>query len=166
MTGTAAGGELIALCADPRHRPALLRRETTVPRPLGETFAFFSSARNLERLTPSWLRFEILTPGEIPMHEGAIIDYRIRVRGIPLKWRSRIIRWEPPHCFVDLQIKGPYRWWHHTHRFEPTDGGTRIIDEVQYLAPLHWLTHPLIIRRDLERIFEYRSEALTRLLAR
>lgn len=146
---------------------AFLRRETVVGRGLDETFAFFSDARNLQVLTPPWVGFEILTPSPIDMRRGTLIDYRIRIHGFPLTWRTEIVVWEPPHCFVDLQIRGPYRWWHHTHRFEACEGpggGTRVIDEVEYRAPLAWLSHRLMVARDVARIFDYRAGALERLL--
>lgn len=138
----------------------VLRREAVVPHGIDETFAFFADAQNLNLLTPPWLGFEILTPKPIGMRAGTLIDYRIRIRGIPVPWRTEIVLWNPPAQFIDVQIKGPYRWWHHTHRFEPAPGGTRVIDEVEYLAPLAWLSHPLMVTRDVERIFDYRAEAL------
>lgn len=137
-------------------------REVVVPHDLEETFEFFSDAFNLDLLTPSWVGFRILTPSPIEMKLGALIDYQIRIRGIPVRWRTLIEIWEPPHRFVDVQVHGPYRWWHHTHRFEPCEHGTRVIDEVEYSAPLGWLTEPLLVRRDVERIFDYRAEALRR----
>jgi ligand-binding SRPBCC domain-containing protein len=150
-----------------RHsRPArvtTLHRETFVLRPLTETFAFFSDAANLERLTPPWLTFRILTPRPIAMHEGAIIDYRIVLYGVPVPWRTRIEAWEPGVRFVDRQIAGPYLWWHHEHCFEPADGGTRVIDRVEYVPRLAWLTGALV-RRDVERIFSYRQDVLPSLL--
>lgn len=151
----------------PRGRLAILYRETTVPTSLDETFAFFSNAENLDRLTPSWVGFQILTPTPIEMHPGRNIDYRIRIRGVPVKWRTEIAAWKPNEHFTDVQIKGPYRWWHHEHRFEPSpDGGTRVIDEVEYLAPFAWLTHPLLVRRDVRRIFDHRAEQLRKILAK
>lgn len=155
-----------------RNRPkgfSTIHRETTVPFGLDEAFAFFADAGNLEKLTPNWLSFKILTPRPIPMHVGALIDYRIAVRGLPMRWRTEIIAWEPPTGvgprraarFVDLQIKGPYRWWHHEHRFEElASGGTLVVDHVEYRAPLHWLVNPLLVRRDVERIFDYRAAVL------
>jgi ligand-binding SRPBCC domain-containing protein len=144
-------------------RPAHFARvhsETLVPRPLDETFAFFSNAHNLDRLTPPWVGFRILTPAPIRMGVGTLIDYQIRIRAIPIRWRTEIIVWEPPHRFVDVQLKGPYRWWHHEHRFEAAPGGTRVIDDVEYRAPLAWLSHPLMVSRDVRRIFDYRTRAL------
>lgn len=149
----------------PRGGVRTLSRSTVVPVGLDETFAFFADAFNLDRLTPAWVGFEILTPKPIVMKPGAVIDYRIRLHGIPVRWQTVITVWEPPHRFVDVQIRGPYRWWHHTHRFEACAEGTRVIDEVEYAAPLGWLTEPLLVRRDVERIFDYRAEALARELS-
>ena len=142
----------------------VFRCETIVPRSLDETFAFFSDARNLDRLTPPWVGFRILSPTPIAMRVGAEIDYQIRVRGVPMRWRSRITAWEPGARFIDVQVRGPYRWWHHEHCFEACNGGTRVIDEIEYLAPLGWLTHRLMVDRDVRRIFAYRQEALPRIL--
>jgi len=139
-----------------------IRRETIVPRSLEETFAFFSDARNLDTLTPPWVGFRILTPVPIEMRPGTLIDYRIRIHGIPIRWLTEITEWEAPHRFVDVQLKGPYQWWHHEHRFESCKEGTRIIDEVEFRAPLYWLTHSLIVERDVGRIFDYRAQALKR----
>jgi ligand-binding SRPBCC domain-containing protein len=140
-----------------------LRRETIVPLDLDATFAFFSDAGNLERLTPPWLNFRILTPRPIAMREGTLIDYRIVLYGVPIPWRTRIDIWEPGVRFVDRQLSGPYLWWHHEHRFEAVDGGTRVIDEVEYLPRLRWFSGAFV-RRDVERIFAYRQEVLPALL--
>ena len=139
-----------------------LRREMTIPLSREETFAFFSDARNLDIITPHWLGFKILTPTPIEMRAGALIEYQIRIHGIPVRWHTEITVWEAPHRFVDLQLKGPYQWWHHEHRFESCKEGTRMIDEVEYRAPLHWISHPLMVARDVRRIFDYRAEALER----
>lgn len=138
-------------------------REMIIPRSQEETFAFFSDARNLDILTPRWVGFKILTPTPIEMRAGALIEYQIRIHGIPIRWRTEITEWEAPHRFVDLQLKGPYEWWHHEHRFESSKDGTRMIDEVEFRAPLHWISHPLIVKRDVRRIFDYRAQALERL---
>jgi len=148
----------------PRTGLKLLRCETIVPCSLEKTFEFFSDARNLDRLTPPRVRFQILTPTPIEMRKGALIDYRIRIRGVPLRWRTAIEDWDPPHAFADLQVRGPYQWWHHAHRFEACAEGTRVIDEVEYRAPLAWLTHPLMVTRDVRQIFAYRKTALERAL--
>jgi ligand-binding SRPBCC domain-containing protein len=137
--------------------------EQWLARPRQEVFPFFADARNLERLTPSWLSFTVLTPDPIPMAVGTTIDYRLSWRGIPLRWRSEIAVWEPPHRFVDRQLRGPYRLWHHEHRFEEKDGGTNVIDEVSYAVWGGALAVRLGVRRDIERIFAYRREQLAAL---
>lgn len=128
-----------------------------------EVFSYFSDARNLEQITPPWLRFEILTPDPLIMRVGATIDYRLRIRGLPVRWQTEISEWQPPHSFVDEQRRGPYRLWHHQHTFVAVDGGTEIRDEVRYLAP-GWFLEPLInrlfVRPDVDRIFAYRREQL------
>ena len=100
-----------------------LSKEQWLPRPLDEVFPFFSEARNLEELTPPWLKFEVLTPAPIVMRPGALIDYRIKIHGLPIRWRTEIVEWDPPHRFIDVQLNGPYKLWHHTHTFTERDGG-------------------------------------------
>ncbi|MCK6481386.1 MAG: SRPBCC family protein [Planctomycetaceae bacterium] len=144
-----------------------LERTQFLPRPLPEVFAFFSDAGNLERITPGFLRFRILTPRPIPMHEGALIDYRLSLFGVPLRWRSRIDLWEPGVRFVDSQVTGPYRTWVHLHEFRAVPGGTLVTDRVDYevpLGPLGTLARALFVRRSLERIFDHRAEAVGGLL--
>ena len=138
---------------------ARIHKETFVPASLDETFAFFSDAANLEFLTPHWLNFRILTPLPIPMREGAEIRYRIVLYGIPIPWTTRIEVWEPGVRFVDRQTSGPYRWWRHEHRFETVPSGTRVVDVVEYVPRLRWLTQ-WKVGRDVERIFAYRADAL------
>jgi ligand-binding SRPBCC domain-containing protein len=133
-----------------------------VPLPREQVFAFFADAANLERITPPELNFRILTPQPIPMQEGALIGYRLRLFGVPLRWQARIVHWQPPIGFVDEQLHGPYRLWEHTHRFH--DGGqtTIIEDVVRYglpFAPLGEIFHPLV-RLQLERIFRFRRSAV------
>ena len=132
-----------------------------LPRPLDEVFQFFSDASNLEALTPPWLKFSIATPTPIVMRPGALIDYRLRFRGFPLRWRSEITVWDPPRRFVDVQVKGPYRRWIHEHTFVEQDGGTLAGDRVQYAVWGGALANALMVRRDVERIFDYRRQALT-----
>jgi ligand-binding SRPBCC domain-containing protein len=179
-------------------RTHVLTSSIDLPRPIGEVFAFFSDAGNLQALTPAWVNFEVLTPRPIPMHAGALIDYRLRIHGVPIRWRTRIETWEPPEShthrsgerrheadtrprdgiverarFVDVQLRGPYRLWHHTHTFESLPasaamprGGTRCGDRVEYAAPgwvLEPLVHSLFVKRDVERIFTFRGETLKRL---
>lgn len=144
-----------------------LEREQYFERPLDEVFAFFAKASNLERITPPWLRFELLTPEPVQMAVGTLIDYRLRVHGVRLGWTSQIEVWEPGRQFVDRQLRGPYALWHHRHRFEPADGGTRVYDEVHYaigLGVVGELAHPLFVRRDLERIFDHRRTAVREIL--
>jgi ligand-binding SRPBCC domain-containing protein len=143
-------------------RDSVLTAGIWLPRPPSEVFPFFADAHNLERLTPSWLRFAVLTPAPIAMGEGTLIDYRLRLRGIPLSWRSVIRSWDPPHGFVDEQVRGPYRRWVHEHRFEPRDGGTWASDRVRYRVLGGRLVDALLVRRDVERIFRFRHAALTR----
>jgi len=135
--------------------------EQWLPKPLDEVFPFFADARNLEELTPDWLSFTVLTPEPIPMAVGTTIDYRLAWRGLPLRWRSEIAVWAPPHRFVDRQLRGPYRLWHHEHRFEERDGGTNVIDVVEYAVWGGVLAVNLGVRRDIERIFEFRRTRLT-----
>ncbi|MCC7388356.1 MAG: SRPBCC family protein [Phycisphaerales bacterium] len=140
-----------------------LHAQVRLASPIGEVFPFFADARNLDRLTPPSLRFEILTPGEIEMAPGTLIDYRIRLRAVPMRWRTRITEWDPPHGFADEQLRGPYRWWIHRHRFTPDGDGTIMTDTVDYAVPggpLAPLAHTLLVRRDVERIFRYRSAAI------
>ena len=138
-----------------------------LPRPLAEVFAFFSEAANLERITPPWLRFQLLDREAIEMGPGTLIDYRLRLRGLPLRWSSLIETWEENHRFVDQQLRGPYRFWRHEHVFSETASGTRVQDRVDYLLPmgrLGRLAALATVRRDLERIFDYRQGAVARLL--
>ena len=140
-----------------------LQSEVWLPRPRDEVFAFFSDARNLEALTPPWVSFAILTHGAIPMRAGTLIDYRIRVHGIPIRWQTEIAEWQPPHRFVDTQLRGPYTLWHHTHIFEESKGGTLCLDHVRYRPRGGTLVHWLFVRRDVERIFNYRQQRLKQL---
>jgi hypothetical protein len=134
--------------------------ELWLPRRRDEVFPFFAEARNLEAITPPWLNFEVLTPGFGAMRTGALIDYRIRVHGIPIYWRTRIAEWNPPHRFVDVQLRGPYTLWHHTHIFEERDGGTLCVDDVRYRPRGGVLMNWLFVRRDVESIFAFRTERL------
>ena len=141
-----------------------LHSEVMLPALPGEVFPFFADARNLERLTPPWLRFEVLTPGPIEMRPAAVIDYRLRLRGVPIRWRSEITAWEPPFRFVDEQRRGPYRCWVHEHRFEERAGRTLASDHVRYAVPggrlAERLVDRLLVRPDLDRVFEYRRAVL------
>jgi ligand-binding SRPBCC domain-containing protein len=129
-------------------------------RPRTEVFPFFSNALNLEEITPPWLRFRIVSTLPIEMHEGVEIDYRLRIRGIPIEWRSRITTWDPPYRFVDEQVRGPYRVWIHEHRFTERGGGTACEDNVQYAPAGGALINALFVEKDVQKVFAYRSEQL------
>lgn len=144
-----------------------LLREMWVPLPLETVFAFFSNPANLELVTPPWVGFRILSKLPVEMKQGLLLDYAIRVHGIPLNWRSEITVWEPPLRFADVQLKGPYAVWHHEHRFEARHGGTLVTDEVEYAVPFSWmpgssLVERFLVRPDVEKIFAHRRGALLR----
>ena len=146
-------------------RRHVLEASLRLSSPLEATFAFFSDPANLARITPPDLGFVMLTPAPVPMRAGALIDYTIRLRGIPARWTSLIEVWEPNVRFVDVQVRGPYRLWRHEHTFEAEKGGTRVADRVEYalpLFPLGEIVHPFLVRPDLERIFSFRSAAIRR----
>ena len=143
--------------------PYTLHRETIVEAPVSLVFDFFSKVENLERITPPWLHFRVLTPPPIEMTPGATIAYKLRMRGIPLRWLTGIERWDPPFEFVDVQLKGPYKLWRHTHRFAAAEGGTRMMDLVEYalpFGPVGRLVHRLQVARDIAAIFDYRAERI------
>lgn len=134
-----------------------------VPQPLAEVFDFFSRAENLEALTPPWLNFKILEVNPQPVQQGTLINYSLRVHGIPLRWTSEIVEWEPPHRFVDLQLRGPYKLWRHEHRFEARDGGTLIADTINLALPLGVLgeiAYKIKVKSDIEEIFAFRKEKI------
>ena len=134
--------------------------ELWLPRPREEVFAFFSDASNLDAITPPWLHFRTTTPTPIEMRSDTLIDYKLRLRGVPIRWRTKITVWEPPTCFVDQQIRGPYRTWIHEHKFEERDGGTLVRDRVRYAVPFDLFAHRWLVRPDIERIFAYRTDKL------
>ncbi len=148
----------------------VLRREQRLPGTPAEVFPFFADARNLEAITPPWLGFEVVSPRPIEMRAGALIEYRLRLHGLRVAWLTRIEEFVPRERFVDMQLSGPYRLWHHTHEFrELPGGGTLMTDTVRYalpLGPLGSLAHRLLVRRDLERIFDFRARAVPALVTR
>jgi ligand-binding SRPBCC domain-containing protein len=148
-------------------RPHRLTRTQLVNRPLDEVFAFFADATNLEALTPTFLNFRILTPMPLEMRAGARLEYQLSLFGVPMKWRTHIAQWQPGKLFIDEQESGPYALWRHTHEFEAQGSSTLMRDIVDYrepLGPLGALAHVLFVRRTVERIFDFRREAIERLL--
>ena len=125
-----------------------------------DIFDFFASAENLERLTPPWLNFKIISSLPIAMKVGTVIEYKIKLHGIPIKWESEITVWDPPHRFCDIQRHGPYRKWVHEHYFEPSDRGTLVRDRVSYEVIGGTLINKLFVKRDLDKIFKYRQTIL------
>ena len=149
--------------ASRKHKTYLVEHHQWVPSRREEVFAFFSDARNLEELTPPWLRFSILTPGPISIARGSTIRYQLHWHGLPLNWNTEITRWDPPHSFEDVQLSGPYRLWRHMHRFEPVADGTFMTDIVRYALPFGFVgraMHRLVVRRNIEEIFEYRFDRI------
>jgi ligand-binding SRPBCC domain-containing protein len=143
-----------------------LHRTIELPLPLAEIFPFFADAANLAALTPSELRFRFVTPLPIEMRVGALIEYRLRLFGVPFAWRTRIDCWQPNAGFVDRQLNGPFRRWVHRHEFREVAGGTLMEDHVEWalpLQPIGELARPLV-RAQLERIFDFRSVAIRRIL--
>jgi ligand-binding SRPBCC domain-containing protein len=161
--------------AKPGHYPRcvtsvhILERQQRVELPIEQAFEFYADALNLEAITPPWLGFAVTTPAPIEMGAGTLLDYRLKLHRVPVRWRTRIEVWEPPRRFVDVQLSGPYSLWEHTHEFEPVgEGATLLRDRVRYalpLGPLGELAHRLFVRRDVERIFDFRREAVAARLA-
>ena len=144
----------------------ILEREIELPLPQEQVFSFFSDAANLAIITPPELKFSIVTPLPIEMRKGALIDYRLGLFFLRFGWQTEIVEWNPPHRFTDVQLKGPYRKWVHTHEFTPTPRGTRMRDHVDYelpLAPFGNVALP-VVRLQLRRIFDYRSRVIERVL--
>jgi ligand-binding SRPBCC domain-containing protein len=151
------------------NRVHVLARSQRLAVSIERAFAFYGEARNLEAITPPWLGFHVTTPGAIDMRAGALIDYRLKLHGVSLRWRTRIERWDPPASFVDVQVRGPYALWEHTHTLY-RDGEAAVVigDHVRYAlpcGPLGEFAHRLFVKRDLQRIFDYRSRAVAELLS-
>jgi len=141
----------------------VLKRSQLVPAPIEQVFPFFETPENLETITPPQLGFTIITPRPLEMRQGALFDYVVKLRGLPQRWTTLITKHDPPYKFVDVQLRGPYSFWHHTHTFEDLGEQTRINDEVRYIlpfGPLGRLAHWLLVRRDLEHIFDYRAQVI------
>lgn len=152
------------LCGDSTH---VLEREQLVRRPRGQVFSFFGDARNLERITPDFLHFRITAVSTPAIEEGTLIDYRLRLHGLPVGWRTRIDEWRPEERFVDVQLRGPYAYWHHTHEFEAVPEGTIVRDRVRYRLPFGILGDVIaggLVARDVDKIFSHRRSCLESLL--
>lgn len=144
----------------------LFKSQQTIKKPLTEVFDFFSDAHNLAMITPPWLRFEVLTPAPIDLVVGTRIDYRLKLRGIPIRWQSEITEWNPPYTFADAQRRGPYRLWQHTHTFNETENGVVVGDAVKYAVWGDGLANKFFVRPDIEKIFAYRAEQLDEIFHR
>jgi len=148
----------------------VMRFEQRLEAPPGAVFPFFADARNLEAITPPLLRFRLLTPEPVAMGVGTFLQYALRIRGVPVRWDTLIQEWDPPHRFVDVQVRGPYRLWHHTHELEPVDEGraTLMRDTVRYavgFGGLGEVVRRAVVRRDVEAIFAFRAEQVPGLVA-
>ena len=141
-----------------------LSTELQIEKPIDEVFSYFSDAHNLVEITPPKMKLVVLTPHPIEMQIGTLIDYRVKLKGIPIRWQSEITEWDPPHKFVDEQRKGPYRAWIHTHIFDEVDQGTIVRDRVEYAVLGGQIVDKLFVGPDLQRIFEYRSKRLREIL--
>jgi ligand-binding SRPBCC domain-containing protein len=141
----------------------MLERTQEFKSPLQDVFDFFAEPYNLERITPEFLKFSIVTSPPIKMEEGTRISYRLKLRGIPVKWTSTIMDWNPPFGFTDEQTKGPYKYWRHEHKFEENGAGTLVTDKIWYRVPggpLAPILNFFYVRRDLQKIFNYRAETM------
>lgn len=142
-----------------------LRFEQLIPRSVSEIFPFFSEAKNLELLTPPWLSFHVLKTTTPEIQVGTLIDYKLKIRGFPMYWQTRIEEWVPMQKFVDTQLRGPYKLWHHTHEFIPQGSGTLMIDTIRYQVPLGQLGQILAgwyVKNDIQKIFNYRQQVIAK----
>lgn len=135
-------------------------RSIWLPRPIHQVFPFFADARNLEQITPPFLKFNVTIPSPITMAVSTRIRYKLSLRGLPISWESEITAWEPPHRFVDEQLRGPYRVWKHEHRFSESNGGTQVSDHVDYAVWGGSLVNALLVAPDVRTIFDYRTHVL------
>ncbi len=149
-------------------KPHILIRETLLNGSMEDVFEFFSKAENLNVITPPVLGFKIITPLPVDMKKGTVIDYKIKLNGIPFNWRTEITKWDPPHCFEDTQIKGPYKVWIHEHKFEARNEKTFMTDTVRYLSPggpLEFIPHNLFVKKKVNFIFDYRQKIFDELFS-
>lgn len=148
---------------DSKNNEHILEAEQFIARPVAEVFKFFCDENNLEILTPEFLNFKVLGKSTPTIQEGTLIDYKLSLHGIPLRWRTKIESWNPENSFVDTQLKGPYKLWHHTHTFEAKDGGTMAKDRVRFRLPFGPLGNFVVrvfVRRNVQKIFEYRTQKI------
>ena len=150
---------------DSECRAYRLTTEAVLPATRHEVFDFFSDAFQLERITPPLLRFRVLTPAPIQIKAGTLIDYKLRVHGVPIKWKTEISTWDPPYSFTDRQLKGPYRLWEHLHTFEEVEDGTLMRDQVHYRVPGGAIAHWLVVERDLREIFQFRLNEMLKIFS-
>ena len=146
-------------------KDSVLETEIVLERDLEEVFSFFADAFNLEKITPPILNFKVITPPPIQIGVGTHIDYDLKLHGIPIMWRSHIPIWEPPYRFVDEQVMGPYLKWYHQHNFSNENGRTIIRDKVNYRVPGGKIAHQLLVKKNLELIFGFRSDEITRIFS-
>jgi ligand-binding SRPBCC domain-containing protein len=137
-----------------------IQTELWLPELRDKIFAFFCNPDNLDRITPPWLHFQILTPSSTPIQRGTLLDYRLRIRGLPVRWQSEIVEWDPPKRFIDRQTRGPYSLWIHEHTFQEHEGGTLVGDQVEYAVPGGKFVQKFFVAPDLDRVFAYRHEVL------
>ncbi len=143
-----------------------LEAEMSIDLPRPDVFAVFADAMELERITPDWLNFSVVTPQPILMREGLVLDYRLKIHQVPVRWRTEICVWEPPFRFVDQQLRGPYKRWYHEHMFEDLgDGRTRVRDNVHYIPRGGKWLHHFMVRPDLEKIFRFRQDRIREIIA-
>lgn len=147
----------------------LLRTQMIAPVSIQEAFAIFEDPRNLAKITPPWLNFQIITPEPIVMKKDAVFDYRFKWVGLPMSWQTIITDYEPPFYFVDFQAKGPYTLWKHSHTFKPSAEGTIVTDEVEFILPLGILGKIALkagVSEQLKQIFRFRQETLNGMMCR
>lgn len=146
-----------------------LTRHTTIEKPIDEVFDFFTKAENLNKIIPPDLHFEMITKLPISIKKGTVIDYKIKIAGIPFKWKTEITEWNPPYSFEDTQVKGPYKIWIHKHKFESKNGFTLMTDIINYLSPggiFEFVPHRLFVKKKVESIFDFREKSLIKIFER
>jgi len=149
-----------------KEKSEYLKKQQWIARPVDEVFRFFSEVKNLEVITPPWLKFEVVKASTPDIQKDTLIDYKLKIRGVPVRWQSKIESWDRGTRFVDIQTKGPYKYWHHTHTFEAFAGGTLMTDIVRFQVPMGWFGKLLIgklVQKDVETIFKFRQEKIEEL---